>query len=227
MSPVAVLNFTESGIIPGIHLSMADDSLSVGKPSREESELVRRIRQGETDRFGELIERHQRHVGRIVGRRVPADRVPELIHEVFVKAYVNLAQFSDSVPFEHWLAGIAVRTCYDFWRERAREDVPVSALSEDHQRWIEQTLSSQSDRQFRDQTAKQEAADVLEWALRQLSPENRAVLTLVHLDGYSVREAAQLLGWTLVNVKVRAYRARKAMRALLRHTLTESAHDGP
>jgi RNA polymerase sigma-70 factor (ECF subfamily) len=131
------------------------------------------------------------------------------------------------VPFEHWLAGIAVRTCYDFWRARAREDVPVSALSEDHQRWIEQTLSSQSDRQFRDQTAKQEAADVLEWALRQLSPENRAVLTLVHLDGYSVREAAQLLGWTLVNVKVRAYRARKAMRALLRHTLTESAHDGP
>ena len=214
------------GIIPGIHLSMADDSLPVGRSSREESDLVRRIRQGETERFAELIDRYQRHVGRIVGRRVPADRVPELIHEVFVKAYVNLAQFSDSVPFEHWLAGIAVRTCYDFWRARAREDVPVSALSEDHQRWIEQTLSSQSDRQFRDQTAKQEAADVLEWALRQLSPENRAVLTLVHLDGYSVREAAQLLGWTLVNVKVRAYRARKAMRALLRHTLTESAHDG-
>jgi RNA polymerase sigma-70 factor (ECF subfamily) len=206
---------------------MADDSFLVGKSSREESDLVRRIRQGETERFAELIDRYQRHVGRIVGRRVPADRVRELIHEVFVKAYVNLAQFSDSVPFEHWLAGIAVRTCYDFWRARAREDVPVSALSEDHQRWIEQTLSSQSDRQFRDQTAKQEAADVLEWALRQLSPENRAVLTLVHLDGYSVREAAQLLGWTLVNVKVRAYRARQALRALLRDTLTESAHDGP
>jgi len=225
MSHAAVL--TVRGIIQGIHLSMADDSFPVGRSSREESDLVRRIRQGETERFAELIDRYQRHVGRIVGRRVPADRVRELIHEVFVKAYVNLAQFSDSVPFEHWLAGIAVRTCYDFWRERAREDVPVSALSEDHQRWIEQTLSSQSDRQFRDQTAKQEAADVLEWALRQLSPENRAVLTLVHLDGYSVREAAQLLGWTLVNVKVRAYRARQAMRALLRHTLTESAHDGP
>jgi RNA polymerase sigma-70 factor (ECF subfamily) len=225
MSHAAVL--TVRGIVRGTHLSMADDSFLVGKSSHEESDLVRRIRQGETERFAELIDRYQRHVGRIVGRRVPADRVRELVHEVFVKAYVNLAQFSDSVPFEHWLAGIAVRTCYDFWRARAREDVPVSALSEDHQRWIEQTLSSQSDRQFRDQTAKQEAADVLEWALRQLSPENRAVLTLVHLDGYSVREAAQLLGWTLVNVKVRAYRARQALRALLRDTLTESAHDGP
>jgi RNA polymerase sigma-70 factor (ECF subfamily) len=225
MSHAVVL--TVRGIIPGIHLSMADDSLPVERSSREESDLVRLIREGETERFADLIDRYQRHVGRIVGRRVPAERVRELVHEVFVKAYVNLAQFSDSVPFEHWLAGIAVRTCYDFWRERAREEVPVSALSEDHQRWIEQTLSSQSDRQFRDQTAKQEAAEVLEWALRQLSPENRAVLTLVHLDGYSVREAAQLLGWSLVNVKVRAHRARRALRALLRHTLTESAHDGP
>jgi RNA polymerase sigma-70 factor, ECF subfamily len=225
MSHAAVL--TVRGIIPGIHLSMADDSLPVERSSREESELVRRIRQGETERFAELIDRYQRHVGRIVGRRVPAERVRELVHEVFVKAYVNLAQFSDSVPFEHWLAGIAVRTCYGFWRERAREEVPVSALSEEHQRWIEQTLSSQSDRQFRDQTAKQDASEVLEWALRQLSPENRAVLTLVHLDGYSVREAAQLLGWSLVNVKVRAHRARRALRALLRHTLTESAHDAP
>jgi RNA polymerase sigma-70 factor (ECF subfamily) len=225
MSHAAVL--TVRGIIPGIHLSMADDSLPVERSSREESDLVRRIRQGETERFAELIDRYQRHVGRIVGRRVPAERVRELVHEVFVKAYVNLAQFSDSVPFEHWLAGIAVRTCYDFWRERAREEVPVSALSEEHQRWIEQTLSSQSDRQFRDQTAKQDASAVLEWALRQLSPENRAVLTLVHLDGYSVREAAQLLGWSLVNVKVRAHRARQALRALLRHTYTESAHDGP
>ena len=225
MSHAAVL--TVRGIIPGIHLSMADDSLPVERSSREESELVRRIRQGETERFAELIDRYQLHVGRIVGRRVPAERVRELVHEVFVKAYVNLAQFSDSVPFEHWLAGIAVRTCYGFWRERAREEVPVSALSEEHQRWIEQTLSSQSDRQFRDQTAKQDASEVLEWALRQLSPENRAVLTLVHLDGYSVQEAAQLLGWSLVNVKVRAHRARRALRALLRHTLTESAHDAP
>src|SRR6476620_6474159 len=223
MSHAAVL--TVRGIIPGIHLSMADDSLPVGRSSREESDLVRRIRQGETEWFAELIDRYQRHVSRIVGRRVPADRVRELVHEVFVKAYVNLAQFSESVPFEHWLAGIAVRTCYDFWRARSREEVPVSALSDEHTRWIEQTLSSHSDRQFRDQTARQEARELLGWALARCAPENRAVLTLVHRDGYSVREAADMLGWSLVNVKVRAHRARKALRELLRHTLAEKAHD--
>ena len=223
MSHAAV--FRNSGIIPGMHLSMADDTASANKSVRGESELIRQVKNGETERFAELIDRHQGHVGRIVGRRVPAGHVPDLVHEVFVKAYVSLGQFSDSVPFEHWLAGIAVRTCYDFWRARAREELPVSALSKEHQQWIEQSLSAQSDRRFRDQTAKREAAEMLEWALRQLSPENRAVLTLVHLDGYSVREAAQMLGWSLVNVKLRAYRARQALRTLLRDTIVENAHE--
>ncbi len=101
--------------------------------------------------------------------------------------------------------------------------MPVSSLTEEHHRWIEQTLSGQSDAQFRRQTEARDAAEVLEWALQQLSPENRAVLTLVHLDGYSVREAAQLLGWSLINVKVRAHRARQALRNLLRHTSPGSA----
>jgi RNA polymerase sigma-70 factor (ECF subfamily) len=146
---------------------------------------------------------------------VPTDRAEEITHDVFVRAYVGLAQFSGSVSFEHWLAGIAVRTCYDFWRGRKREELPVSALTNDHQQWIEQTLAAQSEEQFHNQVRRHEAIEVLEWALGQLSPENRAVLTLVHLDGHSVREAAQLLGWSLVNVKVRAHRARHILRTLL------------
>ena len=56
---------------------------------------------------------------------------------------------------------------------------------------------------------------MLQWALGHLSAENRLVLTLVHLDGYSVREAANMLGWNVVNVKVRAHRARQMLRTLL------------
>jgi RNA polymerase sigma-70 factor (ECF subfamily) len=209
--------------LPGWHRSMTDDSLPVVKPRQDERELLRRIRQGEIERYADLIALHQRHVIRIVGRRVPSDRVAEIVHDVFVRAYVNLGQFSESVPFDHWLTGIAIRTSYDFWRDQARHAVPVSSLTEEHHRWIEQTLSAQSDAQFRRQAETRDAAEVLEWALKQLSPENRAVLTLVHLDGYSVREAAQLLGWTLVNVKVRAHRARRALRNLLRHTSPRSA----
>ena len=106
MSHVAVL--TDIVQIQGIHLSMAEDSLPILE-HLEEIDLLERIRQGETDRFADLIGRYQRHVVRIVGRRVPADQVEEIVHDVFVRAYIGLAQFSKSVSFDHWLAGIAVR----------------------------------------------------------------------------------------------------------------------
>jgi RNA polymerase sigma-70 factor (ECF subfamily) len=199
----------------GIQLPMTDESLTVLKSEPDDGDLLQRIRRGEIDRFADLINRYQRHVIRIVSRRIPADHVEEIVHDVFVKAYFGLAQFSGSVSFEHWLAGIAVRTCYDFWRGRKREELPVSALTNDHHQWIEQMLAAQSEDQFHNQVRRREATEVLDWALGQLSPENRAVLTLVHLDGHSVREAAQLLGWSVVNVKVRAHRARHMLRTLL------------
>jgi RNA polymerase sigma-70 factor, ECF subfamily len=199
----------------GIQLAMTDEALTVLKSEPDDGELLQHIRRGEIDRYADLISRYQRHVIRIVSRRVPEDRTEEIAHDVFVRAYVRLAQFSGSVSFEHWLAGIAVRTCYDFWRGRKREELPVSALTNDHHRWIEQTLAAQSEEQFHNQVRRREATEVLEWALGQLSPENRAVVTLVHLDGHSVREAAQLLGWSVVNVKVRAHRARQILRTLL------------
>jgi RNA polymerase sigma-70 factor (ECF subfamily) len=181
----------------------------------DDLEIIQRVLHGEVDRFAELIARHRQHVAKITNGHVPSDRVAEVAHDVFVRAYTSLSSYSGQTPFEHWLSGIAVRTCYDFWRSRRREELPVSALTTEHQAWIDHVQAAESDDQFREQAKQQEAAELLQWALGHLSAENRLVLTLVHLDGYSVREAARLLGWTVVNVKVRAHRARHTLRKLL------------
>jgi RNA polymerase sigma-70 factor, ECF subfamily len=191
------------------------DFIGVQTLVSDDLEIIRRVLHGEIDSFAELIERYRQHVAKITNRHVPADRVAEVAHDVFVRAYTSLSSFSGRTPFEHWLSGIAVRTCYDFWRARRREELPVSALATEHQAWMDHVLAAESDAQFHEQARRQEAADLLQWALGHLSAENRLVLTLVHLDGYSVREAAGLLGWTMVNVKVRAHRARQMLRTLL------------
>lgn len=180
-----------------------------------DDDLVRRVVAGETERFEDLLLRHGNHVRRIVGGHVPPDRVAEIAHDVFVKAYTGLGTYRFEEPFSHWLATIAIRTCYDYWRGQQAVDLPVSALTAEHQRWIDHVMAARSDEDFDEQARRQEAAEVLRWALAQLSPENRLVVTLVHLDGYSVRETAALLGWSVTNVKVRAYRARQALRNML------------
>jgi RNA polymerase sigma-70 factor (ECF subfamily) len=188
----------------------------VQTPVSDDLEIIHRVLQGEIDCFAELIARYQQHVARIVSRHVPGDRVAEVAHDVFVRAYGGLPGFSGQAPFEHWLSSIALRTCYHFWRAMRRQELPVSALTEEHQQWMEQVLAAESGDRFREQVKRREAAELSQWALSHLSAENRLVLTLMYLDGHSAREAASLLGWSVAKVKVRAHRARQTLRKLLR-----------
>lgn len=191
-------------------------SMAQAEQALTDAEIVRLVVGGKTDAFETLIARHQAQVFKIVGRHVPRAQVDEVAQEVFVRAFTSLATFAEQAPFHHWLASLAVRTCYGYWREAYRSrETSMSALSEEGQTWVEHVLAEQAGRSFHQQTAAQEAKAVLHWALDQLSPENRTVLTLVYLDGLSVREAAALLGWSQVNVKVRAHRARLRLRTLL------------
>ncbi len=61
----------------------------------------------------------------------------------------------------------------------------------------------------------------MDWALEILSAEDRMVIELVHLEGYSAKEAGRLLGWSTANVKVRSFRSRKKLRRLLDRALKE------
>jgi len=180
----------------------------------DDFEVIHRVLHGEIDLFAELITRYQQHVARIVNRHVPPDRVAEVAHDVFVRAYSGLPGFSGRAPFEHWLSSIAVRTCYQFWRTIRQEELPASALTTEHQQWMERVLTEESEDRFREQARRREATELLQWALSHLSAENRLVLTLVYLEGYSAREAGSLLGWSIAKVKVRAYRAKRALRKL-------------
>ena len=171
--------------------------------------------------------RYQDHVGRIVAGHVPREMIDEVAHDVFVRAYTSLPTYSFRTPFSHWLSTIAVRSCYDVWRTAsARKEVSLSGpsdVADEQQQWTEHVLATESKERFDAMIRQQDATNLLQGALAQLSPENRMVVTLVHLEGHSVREAAELLGWSAVNVKVRAHRARQQLRKILDTFLKDPA----
>jgi RNA polymerase sigma-70 factor (ECF subfamily) len=137
-----------------------------------------------------------------------------------VRAYQALPSFKYKSSFKQWLFAVAIRTCYDFWRKAYRNrEVPISSLTEKDQRWLEEASAVQSNQVSFEENAQQEARELLDWALSRLSAEDRMVLELVYLDGRSVKEAADLLGWTITNVKVRSFRSRRKLRTLLTGTI--------
>jgi RNA polymerase sigma-70 factor (ECF subfamily) len=186
-------------------------------PSRpSDSEIIRRIIDGDVNSFEHLLKKYQDHVLRIVTKHIPYNEVEETAHNVFVRAYQALPGFKEQGSFKQWLSAIAVRTCYDFWRKRYRSrELPMSDLSERHRGWLEKTLSNQSDLSFSEKSRAREAGELLDWALSKLSAKDRMILELVYLEGLSVREAAGLLGWSVSNVKVRSFRSRKKLEKLL------------
>ena len=91
----------------------------------------------------------------------------------------------------------------------------MSSLSERHRGWLEEVLSDESEQGIEERGREKEAAELLDRALGELSAEERMIIELLYLEGLSGREAADLLGWSLANVKVRAFRSRRKLRKLL------------
>ncbi|HOV87495.1 MAG TPA: sigma-70 family RNA polymerase sigma factor [Syntrophobacteraceae bacterium] len=179
-------------------------------------DVITRVVEGDVNAFELLVDRHKARVFGIVYRHVPGDRVEDVAQEVFLEAFRSLKSFSGASPLDHWLSRIAVRCCADFWqRRRGSRETPVSSLSPDSEAWLEKVLTAPSREAFHREAARKEAAEVLAYALDRLSPEDRMALTLVHLEGCSAKQAAELLGWSTISVRVRTHRSKKKLRKIL------------
>jgi RNA polymerase sigma-70 factor (ECF subfamily) len=181
-----------------------------------DEEIVRQVLGGNVNAFESVILRHRVHVLTIVKKHVPEDAVEETAQEAFVRAYQALPTFKGTGAFSQWLSSIVVRTCYDYWRKAYRSrEIPISALTERHSEWLEEVISQRPEEAPDERELHIEAREILSWALGKLSAGDRMVLELVYLEGRSVQEAAELLGWSKANVKVRSFRARMKLEKLL------------
>ncbi|MBP1748125.1 MAG: rpoE [Deltaproteobacteria bacterium] len=181
----------------------------------EDAEYIDRIINGDKNAFSSIIKKYKMYVLKIVSRHIPYEDAEEVAHDAFIRIYGSLAQFKGPDGFRQWMAAITTRTCYDYWRRAYRsKEVPMSSLSDEHREWLDRVASEQVS--IEDIARQAEAREVLDYALSKLSAEDRMVLELVYMEGLSVREVADLLGFSSANVKIRSFRSRKKLHKLLK-----------
>ena len=174
----------------------------------DDAELLERIRNGATDDFAQIVRRHQSRVLAILHRyERDAHKIEDLAQETFVKAWRALGQFDGRAPFDHWLSRIAVRVALDHLRreQRHRDEIGLPELGEDALDW----LRRDDEKCELDGRA---AAEILDLALRELSPVDRVVITMQEIEGRSVKEIGAAMGVSGVAVRVRAMRARMKLK---------------
>jgi RNA polymerase sigma-70 factor, ECF subfamily len=163
---------------------------------------------GDDDAFERIVCRHQDAIARQMWRFTrQGQEHRQLVHDVFVEAFLSLKSFRGRSPFIHWLRKIATRVGYRLWRDRERDKARRTDAV--HTELTARIANGP------DSSEPMEAAEVVHLVLNRLPPRDRLVLTLMYLDEKSVAEAAAETGWSKAMVKVQAWRARKKFQKIL------------
>ena len=192
-------------------------TLSAVEP--EDRDVVEAVRQGDTASFEVLIRKYQPRVFATARRNARREEeVEDIVQEIFIKAYQKIGTFRGDAPFEHWLMRLAVRTCYDFLRaHRRNREQRFSDLSDAEDDWLERFVAEPGPAPEDADAARALVNRLLE----MLTPKARLIITLLEIEERSVKEIAELTGWSVPLVKVRAFRARAEMRKCLQRLRPE------
>ncbi|MBX6324522.1 MAG: RNA polymerase sigma factor [Chthoniobacterales bacterium] len=176
--------------------------------------LVKAALQHDDEAARALVRRLYPLVAKIVRAHRPR-RTPEedLCQMIFIRVFQRLPQFSGKVPVEHWVSRIAVNTCLNqIEAEKVRPEVRHADLTEEEQAVV-QSLATSPDELAPDRRFA--SRQLVEHLLAALKPVERLVVDLLYLQGRSIEEIHKMTGWSATLVKVRAFRARQKMKALL------------
>ena len=184
-----------------------------------ESDQIRRAQQGDVSAYEELVRKHQRRVMSIVGGILRwRDDVEDVAQQVFLKVYLSIQRFDGRSSFSTWLYKITLNETYDHLRKKkARRLVYESELSEEQERHIHETAGSARPGNASPFALERvESRQIVSRLLDELSPEDRMMLLLKEVEGFSVEEISQIMSQNTNTIKVRMFRARRRLADLYR-----------
>jgi RNA polymerase sigma factor (sigma-70 family) len=169
----------------------------------EDEIVVQAVQAGDKEKFAILVRKYNTmlyRMGRAYGLS-DAD-TEDAMQESFIQAYMQLKQLKRPRAFQKWLATIMVHTCYQIQKRIQPEE-------------IQEAMSAT---QFTPGFENNNIQHVLEQAILQLPATYRLPFVLKELNGYSLKDTAQILHLSIVNTKIRLFRARQMLKRYLQQS---------
>ncbi len=168
-----------------------------------------------SDEFGRIIEKYQEPLKRYVRRiaRPTPDELEMLLQDIFIKAYENLNDFDQNLPFSSWIYRIAHNESIDHLRRRKRFGASLDDPAyDDDTVTLAETIAADDDTAAETDRGyvKQNIASLLE----SLEPKYRSVLILKFLEDKDYNEISDILRKPPGTVATLIHRAKKEFRRL-------------
>jgi len=172
-----------------------------------DSRLVEETRRGNREAFGELVQRYEHRLMRVIGRFVSDEETArDLAQETFIRVFERLDQFDPSRRFGPWLFRIGVNLTLDYLRKLKRRGG-----------W---SLFSETPRDRRPEPAtpdprrQQDISQEVRAVLDELPEKYRSVLILRDLENFSTSEIAAILNRKEATIRWRLAEARERFQRL-------------
>lgn len=203
--------------MPGISLGGVVRDVALTPDTQAQFELMRRCQRGEAGAFDDLVRRFQPRVQAVIhGILRNSNDAEDVAQQVFTKVFYSLNKFDFRSAVATWIYKIAVNECYDYLRkQKVRKAVLLADLSVEEAARVEnldvagQTGAPSLQRQA-------ELREIAAKLLAAVSPEDRILLVLKEIEGYSIEEVSAMVGLNANTVKVKLFRARQKLLATIK-----------
>jgi RNA polymerase sigma-70 factor (ECF subfamily) len=180
----------------------------------DETRVIKEAQQGSLAAFNQLVMAYQGTAYNVAYRVIGnGDAAADACQDAFLKAYQAIKQYRGG-SFKSWLLRIVTNACYDQMRYKSRR--PAASLedmvenSEDHNEkltngseWPEESV------------LRGELNNLIQLGINHLPEDQRVVLVLSDVQGFSYQEIAEIVGQPLGTVKSRLSRSRQRLRDFL------------
>jgi len=169
------------------------------------------VGRGNTQAFEQLIEKHQTLVAGTVARMLGSSSdVEDIAQQVFAKVYFSIRNFDFRSSLITWIYKITVNECFDYLRKKkVRKLVYESDMSDDEARRVENSEPAIERTARADSTLARR--DYIVKLMDRVSDEEKQLLMLKEVEGYSVEELASMLKMNENTIKVKLFRARQKL----------------
>ncbi len=167
--------------------------------------LIKRFIDGDESIFGELVRRHKEKVRNIVYITLSnSTSVDDITQEVFITVYKHLKNFRFESQFTTWIYRITINKCKDHLRKMNVRKIFLP-LKDDEEEPVFESINEDSD-----------IKQIVRNAIATLPDKLRIPLVLKDLEGFSYQEIADTMECEIGTVKSRIFRAREALKKVLK-----------
>lgn len=179
----------------------------------DEVQAIQSAQEGDLSAFNHLVMAYQGMAYNVAYRIMgDADAAADACQEAFISAFKGIRKFRGG-SFKSWILRIVTNACYDQLRYKGRR--PADSLEEVDESPHSSAKLMNGHERPEEYALRQELNEVIQVGIKSLPPDQRVVLVLSDVQGFSYQEVADITGVSLGTVKSRLSRARGKLRDYL------------